>query len=188
MRLKLSALMAIAVAGVGLEENVIYCLPVYGIFALLAFLADAKNPTLDLKKPKPSRYEQIELTTGIGWGSKQEELRAHLLGVWKPKTVVYGTDSADSDTGKVVNMNLERACYGGLLSSVAAAYLFWPATTVFLGFAAILQFFRTSHWSFATAMFVNSVISVVCLAYFYSPVMLALMPAILIFARKGDSL
>jgi len=182
MRLKLSALLVIAVAAVGLDENVFYTLFFYAISAMMAFFAEIKSPKVRTNARKPSRYEQIELTTGRGWGSKREELRAHLLGVWEPRSHTPPPD-LDKSLGWAT-----RACYVGLFFAAIGAFWGWPLVVIGFSLTVFAQFFSTERFGLLSAMFAHAMFSVLAFAYFFSPHMLALSPAILIFARKdGDA-
>lgn len=184
----LAAIGSISVAACGLHSDAVYLVVASVVFWALAILADAKAAEA---KPVPAtrvqtRYEQVELMTGIGWGSKREELRAHLLGVWAPKGPVFqsedqGPEAAQS-AGRGLGVKLGLAA---LAVAAVGSFFSWIVVAVALIVAAVVQYRETNRWDLVHALPINACLVIGSLALIYGPAMAVLSPAIFILGRSG---
>lgn len=188
-RLTLATIVGISVAACGLNGDAMFLVLYSLIFWVLAILSETRAVETQIvaaEEKALTRYEQVELMTGIGWGSKREELRAHLLGVWRLPDAV-GQAASGETVNEQPTSRLDWSMMMGLAGLVVAAVgalLSWHAVVVGLVFTAVVQYRATARWVVLRAIPLNGCLVVASLVFFFGPVMAALFPAILIFVRS----
>lgn len=190
MRLKLSAIMAIAVMAIACDGFSLLGFFLLTVLTMAAFVADTTSAGSAPKNNSVrSRYVKTELMTGMGWGSQREELRAHLLGVWEPRLqppVIECLEVAKKTTLTKIKQ-LELVGYSGLFAASIASFFLLPISVLGLSIAAFAQYRLTTRWNLLSPLLFNAMITISILVFFLGYKMLVLTPVILIFARKGAS-
>ena len=174
-RLTLATIAGISVAACGLHSDAVYAVVPSVVFWVLAILADTRSTEAKSVSPAKvqTRYEQVELMTGTGWGSKREELRAHLLGVWKLNGALRQVSSGET-VNEQPTSRLDLSMMMGLAGLVVAAVgalLSWHAAVVGLVFTAVVQYRATARWVVLRAIPLNGCLVVASLVFFFGPVM-----------------